>query len=102
MLAPIVFHMLLKTAVLPVKCTPARSWCDSSLSEIIPASPGTKLMTPGGSPASSMAVVQENAPDLDVDARFQTTVFPMRAGAVGRFPAIEDRRIASPRQWRRR
>jgi len=53
MLAPIVFHMLLNTDVLPVKCTPARSRCVSSTLEISAASPGTKLMTPGGSPASS-------------------------------------------------
>ena len=48
--APIVFHMLLKTSVLPVKWTPARSRCESSTFEIIAASPGTKLMTPGMPP----------------------------------------------------
>ena len=54
MLAPIVFHMLLKTPVLPVKCTPARS---GELRHGRPrsgaGSPGTKLITPGGRPASS-------------------------------------------------
>src|SRR5436190_9409048 len=45
--APIVFHMLLKTSVLPVKCTPARSRCDRTMSDIAAGSPGTKLMTPG-------------------------------------------------------
>jgi hypothetical protein len=44
--------MLLKTPVLPVKCTPARSRCASSTFEISTGSPGTKLITPGGSPAS--------------------------------------------------
>ena len=58
MFAPIVFHMLLKTPVLPVKCTPARSRCESSLSEIIAASPGTKLITPGGSPAASSSFIR--------------------------------------------
>ena len=58
MLAPIVFHMLLKTPVLPVKCTPARSRCASSLSEIVAASPGTKLITPGGRPASSSSFMR--------------------------------------------
>jgi hypothetical protein len=58
MLAPIVFHIELKTLVLPVKCTPARSRCASSLSEIMAASPGTKLMTPGGSPDSSSSFMR--------------------------------------------
>ena len=53
MLPPIVFHMLLKTVVLPVKCTPARSRCDSASSLIATGSPGTMLITPGGSPAST-------------------------------------------------
>ena len=56
--APIVFHMLLKTPVLPVKCTPARSGCDSSTFEIITGSPGTKLMTPGGMPAASYSFIR--------------------------------------------
>ena len=51
--APIVFHMELKTAVEPVKCTPARSRWPRATSETMAASPGTKLMTPGGSPAAS-------------------------------------------------
>src|SRR5262249_57673168 len=53
MFAPIVFHMLLNTCVLPVKCTPASSRCDNRVFEISAASPGTKLMTPGGRPAAS-------------------------------------------------
>ena len=53
MFAPIVFHMLLKTAVLPVKWTPARSRLPNVTSEIAAASPGTKLITPGGKPAAS-------------------------------------------------
>ena len=57
MFAPIVFHMLLKTPVLPVKCTPARSRLLSNASLIMPASPGTKLMTPGGIPASSSSFI---------------------------------------------
>ena len=49
---PIVFHMSLKTPVLPVKWTPARSRCDSRPFEIMRESPATKLITPGGMPAS--------------------------------------------------
>ena len=48
-----VFHIELKTVVLPVKCTPASSRWASSRSEIMTASPETMLITPGGSPASS-------------------------------------------------
>ena len=58
MLPPIVCHMLLNTAVLPVKCTPARSRCASATSLIATGSPGTKLMTPGGSPASSSSCIR--------------------------------------------
>src|SRR5262245_56084891 len=50
MLAPIVFHIALKTSVEPVKCTPARSRWVSTVSDTVTALPGTKLMTPGGSP----------------------------------------------------
>jgi hypothetical protein len=39
--------------VLPVKWMPARSGEASSVSVIMPALPGTKLMTPGGMPAAS-------------------------------------------------
>ena len=53
MLAPIVLHMLLKTPVLPVKWTPASSRWDRHVFEISAASPGTMLITPGGSPAAS-------------------------------------------------
>ena len=58
MFAPIVCHMLLNTAVLPVKCTPARSRCDSATFEMATGSPGTKLITPGGSPASSSSFIR--------------------------------------------
>jgi len=50
---PMVSHMELNTSVLPVKWTPARSRFESSAFEIIDESPATRLMTPGGMPASS-------------------------------------------------
>ena len=53
------------------------------------ALPGTKLMTPGGRPAASSSCRMYQALGIDEEAGFQTTVLPMRAGAVGRFPAIE-------------
>ena len=88
MLRPIVSHMLLKTPVLPVKCTPARSGCASSGSLTSLGSPGTKLITPGGSPASSNSRIRCHAESIAPAAGFQTTVFPISAALVGRFPAI--------------
>ena len=87
--APMVFHMSLKTSVLPVKWTPPRSRCESTTFEIIAASPVTKLMTPGGMPAASYSFIRWNAEYIALDAGFQTTVLPIRAGAVGRFAAID-------------
>ena len=52
MFSPIVFQRLWNTAVEPVKWIPAKSGSLSSTRLTSTASPGTKLMTPGGSPAS--------------------------------------------------
>src|SRR5712692_4437697 len=87
--APIVFHMSLKTSVLPVKCTPARSRCESRTFEIIAASPAMKLITPGGMPAASYSFIRWYAEYIALDAGFHTMVLPMSAGAVGRFAAID-------------
>ena len=89
MSAPIVFHIELKTSVEPVKWTPARSRWLSTTSETAEALPGTKLMTPGGSPAASRSLRMQWALGTAEEAGFQTTVLPMRAGEVGRLPAIE-------------
>ena len=53
MLAPTCFHIDWNTAVLPVKWMPASSGESSATLVIITGSPGTKLITPGGSPAAS-------------------------------------------------
>ncbi len=82
-------HIELKTAVEPVKCTPARSRWFSATSDTVAASPGTKLMTPGGSPAASSSFMIAKALGIADEAGFQTTVLPISAGAVGRLPAIE-------------
>ena len=58
------------------------------MSLIIAASPGTKLITPGGSPASSRIFSVYHALSIAVPAGFHTTVLPISAGAVGRFPPI--------------
>lgn len=52
MLSPTVFQIDWNTVVLPVKCTPARCGSFSSTPLVATGSPGTKLITPGGSPAS--------------------------------------------------
>jgi hypothetical protein len=89
MLAPIVFHIALKTSVEPVKCTPARSRWLRRVSETVTALPGTKLTTPGGSPAASRIFRMYHALGMALDAGFHTTVLPMSAGAVGRLPPME-------------
>src|SRR5215831_11862832 len=81
--------MSLKTSVLPVKCTPARSRCERRMFEIIAESPAIMLMTPGGMPAASYSFISQYALYIALDAGFHTTVLPISAGAVGRFAAIE-------------
>ena len=85
---PIVFHIELNTAVLPVKWTPASDGCTSAWLEMAVASPGTKLITPGGSPASIRVCITYHEERTAVDAGFQTTPHPMSAGAPDRLPPI--------------
>src|SRR3972149_2711722 len=86
---PTVSHIPWNVAVEPVKCTPARSAEASAGSPTWAPEPGTMLTTPGGSPAASRISMMKCAAYTADDAGFQTTVFPMSAGAVGRFPAID-------------
>src|SRR5512139_2024388 len=86
---PIVFHIELKTSVEPVKWTPARSRWSRATPDTAAELPGTKLTTPGGSPAASRTLRMEWALGTAEEAGLQTTVLPMRAGEVGRLPAIE-------------
>jgi hypothetical protein len=51
-------------------------------------SPGRKLMTPGGRPASWSSRKKCQLLSVAVAEGFQTTALPMRAGAVGRLPPI--------------
>ena len=85
MLPPTVRHMPWKTAVEPVKCTPARSGLASAASPIVAPGPCTRLITPGGRPASSSSFIVQYADTIAVEAGFQTTVLPISAGAVVRF-----------------
>ena len=46
-------HRCWKVAVDPVKCSPAKSGWRSATSDTAIPSPGSRLITPGGSPAAS-------------------------------------------------
>jgi len=55
-----------------------------------PEETGTKLMTRAGRPASQRRDSKMSSSQVPVlPAGFHTTVLPMRAGAIGRLPAIE-------------
>ena len=83
-----VFHIELNTAVLPVKCTPPKLRSARRMSVIVAALPGTKLMTPGGRPASCRICKVCHAERIAVPAGFQMVVHPISAGAVGRLAPI--------------
>src|SRR5437660_4254774 len=68
---------------------PARCGEASTGSPTAAPGPGTMLITPGGSPAASSSSMMTWAEYTAVEAGFQTTVLPISAGAVGRFPAID-------------
>src|SRR6185312_13280843 len=88
MLLPTVFHIDWNTVVLPVKWMPPRSACESAISETMIGSPGTKLITPGGSPASMSSFIVYHDERMAAFDGFQSEVPPISAGAVGRFPPI--------------
>ncbi len=88
MLLPTVFHRCWKVGVEPVKWIPARSRWFSATSETAMPSPVTRLMTPLGRPASSRSCISSTAAWVWVGDGFHTTTLPMRAGAVGRLPAM--------------
>ena len=88
MFAPTVDHRCWKVAVEPVKWIPARAGSASSTSETSRPSPVSRLITPGGSPASSNSCIVSTAASVWVGEGFQMTVLPISAGAVGRLPAI--------------
>ncbi len=91
MLLPTVFHRYWKVLVEPVKWMPARSRCSRATLETSMPSPVTRLMTPLGSPASSSSCISRTAAWVCVGDGFHTTTLPMRAGAVGRLPAIAEK-----------
>src|SRR2546428_11584588 len=88
MFDPIVFHIDWKTGVDPVKWTPARSGLARAGSPTSAPEPYTRLITPGGKPASSKSFIKKCAEYAAVDAGFHTTVLPISAALPGRLPAI--------------
>ena len=88
---PTCCHRLWKTAVEPVKWMPASRGSFSTTSETSGPSPNTRLITPAGSPAASSSCMITYAAAAWVGAAFQTTVLPIRAGAVGRLPAMAEK-----------
>src|SRR6187200_1548169 len=85
---PIVRQIDWKTPVEPVKWTPASSGLWSAASPSSAPGPRTRLITPGGRPASSNRRSVYQAESACVDAGFQTTVLPISAGEVVRFAPI--------------
>ena len=85
---PIVFQIEWNTPVEPVKWTPASSGLASAVSPSSAPGPKTRLITPGGRPASSRMRSVYQAESACVDAGFQTTVLPMSAGEVVRLAPI--------------
>src|ERR671939_260556 len=73
----------------PVKWMPANSGLANTGSPTARPGPGTKFTTPGGSPAATRSFITYQLEKIDDEAGFQRTVLPMRAGAVGRFAAME-------------
>ena len=88
MFSPTVRHRCWNVAVEPVKWRPVISGSARTTSDTAMPSPGSMLMTPGGSPASSSSRIVRCAEYCCVGEGFQITTLPMSAGAVGRLPAM--------------
>src|SRR5215211_5885531 len=85
---PIVRQIDWNTPVDPVKWTPASSGLARAASPISAPGPNTRLITPGGRPASSSRRSVYHADSAAVEAGFHTTVLPISAGDVVRFAPI--------------
>src|SRR5690606_32744518 len=86
--SPIVFQMFWKTPVDPVKWMPAKSGWLKITSPASGPSTNTKLITPGGTPASLNTSISTCALYIWVLAGFQTTTLPIMAADAGRLPAM--------------
>src|SRR5919204_3744417 len=88
MLEPTVFQIEWKTSVEPVKWTPAKCSLARTASPISAPLPKTRLITPGGRPASSRSFIVQYAEYAAVEAGFQMTTSPITAGLVDRLAPI--------------
>src|SRR3954471_11882508 len=88
MFSPTDFQIEWKTPVEPVKCTPARCSLASTGSPTVAPLPGTKLTTPGGSPASSSSFNIQYDEYAAGEAGFQSTLLPISAGLDVRLAPI--------------
>ena len=80
MLLPIFFHSSRKTAVEPVKLRPANCSCCQRPAATSAPEPCTRLITPGGKPASSNTRMTTSVLSAAFSDGFQTTVLPISAG----------------------
>src|ERR1051325_684837 len=88
MFCPTVFQIEWKTSVEPVKWIPARCSLASTGSPTAAPLPGRKLITPGGTPASSSSFNVQYEETAAVDAGFQRITSPISAGLVERLAPI--------------
>src|SRR3954465_5698116 len=84
MFSPTVFQIEWKTGVEPVKWIPARCSLARTGSPTAAPLPGRKLITPGGTPASSSSFIVQEEETAAVEAGFQRITSPIRAGLVER------------------
>ena len=68
MFSPIFFQIPWNTLVEPVKCTPPKRRSATTGSPTAAPEPGTKLMTPGGRPASTSICITNQFDSTEVDA----------------------------------
>src|SRR5574343_1295585 len=83
------FHNWRKTPVEPVKCKPAKCLFLKITSPATGPSTVTMLITPSGTPAALNNSIITCAEYTCESAGFQTTTFPIIAGAAHKFAAID-------------
>jgi hypothetical protein len=88
MFSPTVRHMLWNVGVEPVKCTPPRCGLVSAALPIVGPSPGRKLITPSGTPASRSSSITYQELNAEVEDGLSSTTLPMMAGAVHRLSVM--------------
>src|SRR2546423_14490333 len=88
MFSPTVCHIPWKTGVEPVKWMPARLSFASAGSPTAAPEPWTRLITPGGRPASSNSFMRKWALTAAVEAGFQKAGVALSAAGGGGVAAV--------------